>query len=164
MSMFTWIVNLWWMLVFWWKKKTGWIDMGETIEVTGTVITMIPPDVDGDMTFNVKLDPGLEKYITGFGGRLTWQIDATEPSIHCEIEPWAENALHQRYKQMKIGDQVRVKGAWGFDGVHLGVPMWREIFAALIRHQPNVKSGWFEIHPVAELEITTADAVVDKTQ
>lgn len=151
-----WITNLFWRGVFRWKKLSGWIDMGETIEVTGTVITMIPPSVDGDMTFNVKLDPGLDKYITGFGGRLTWQSDAAEPSIHCEIEPWAEDALHQRYRQMKVGDRVRVTGAWGFDGVHTtGRPMWLEILTALIRHQPNVREGWFEIHGVAELDITT---------
>lgn len=153
--MLTWIINLWWKLVFWWKKRTGWLDLGEMIEITGTVITRIPPDVDSDQTFNVRLDPGLgyEKYITGFGGRLTWEPDATEPSIHCEIEPWAEAGLHSTYAHMKIGDRIRVKGAWGFDGVHLGRAMWIEILAALIRHQPNMKQGWFELHPVVELEI-----------
>lgn len=151
--MLTWITNLWWRIVFWWKKRTGWLDLGEVIEVTGVVVEMVPPDADGDMTFNVRLDPGLEKYITGFGGRLTTEDDGIGPSLHCEIEPWAADDLHEIYKTMKVGDHVRVRGAWGFDGVHLGRSMWIEIPAALIRHQPNVRDGWFEIHPVEFVEI-----------
>lgn len=149
----TWLTNQWWRIVFWWKKRTGWVDMRQTIEIVGTVITMVPPDIDGDMAFNVRLDPGQERYITGFGGRLTWEVDATEPSIHCEIEPWADVWLQARYKGLKVGDRVRVKGAWGFDGVHVdNCPEWIQIPLALVRHQPDVRSGWFEIHPVEDLE------------
>jgi hypothetical protein len=151
--MMAWIVNLWWKIVFWWKKQTGWLDLGEVIEITGVVVSLIPPDLDGDMTFNVRLDLGQLRYITGFGGRLTTENDADGPSLHCEIEPWAPAELHAIYKKLKAGDHVRVKGAWGFDGVHLGKSMWIEIPAALIRHMPQVQTGWFEIHPVAELEI-----------
>lgn len=149
----TWIVNLWWKIVFWWKKRTGWIDLGQVIEVTGIVVERVPPDADGDMTFNVRLDPGQEKYITGFGGRLTAEDDSVGPSLHCEIEPWAIADLRTTYAAMRVGDHVRVRGAWGFDGVHLGRAMWIEILAALVRHMPQVQTGWFEIHPVQMLEI-----------
>jgi hypothetical protein len=114
---------------------------------------MVPPDIDGDRTFNVRLDAGQEKYITGFGGRLTTEDDSVGPSLHCEIEPWAAADLRAIYTTMRVGDRVRVRGAWGFDGVHLGRPMWIEILAALVRHQPNMRDGWFEIHPVEAIEI-----------
>lgn len=148
-----WIVNLWWKVVFFWKKRTGWIDLGEAIEVTGTVVSLVPPDVDGDRTFNVRLDPGQDRYITGFGGRLTTEDEAVGPSIHCEIEPWSPSDLDAKYAALKVGDRVRVTGAWGFDGVHLGRSMWIEIVMALIRHMPNVRDGWFEVHPVTKLDV-----------
>jgi len=161
LALLSWITNTWWRLVFWWKKRTGWLDLHEQIEVTGTIVDMVLPGVDGDRDFNVRLDPGFEKYITGFGGRLTTENDAVGPSLHCEIEPWASAELKATYAQLTVGARVRVRGAWGFDGVHLGVSMWLEIPAALIRHQPNVREGWFEIHPVAVIEILDA---VSKTQ
>ena len=155
LRVFRYIVNLWWKLVFAWKKRTGWLDLGEQIEVTGVVLNFIPPDVDGDRTFNLKLDPGQEKYITGFGGRLTME-SGTEPSLHCEIPPWSPQALRDLYDELaKLPSppRVRVRGAWGFDGVHLGKSYWIEIPAALVRHMPNVRDGWFEIHPVSSLEV-----------
>ncbi len=148
-----WLTNLFWRFVFWWKKRTGWLDLGQGIEVTGTVVSLIPPDLDGDMTFNVKLDLGFERYITGFGGRLTTENAADGPSLHCEIEPWAPDDVRAVYKKLKVGSRVRVWGYWGFDGVHLGRSMWIEVPMAIVRHQPNVRDGWFEIHPVTALEI-----------
>lgn len=141
-----WIINLFWKLVFWWKKRTGWLDLNQRISVSGTIIALIPPDRDGDRTFNLKLDPGFEWAITGFGGRLTME-SGTIPALHCEIPPWSRQDLKDTYDKLKVGDRVYVAGRWGFDGVHLGKSMWIEIPMALIRHMPNVNQGWFEIHP-----------------
>jgi len=155
--------NLWnkllaltlWRIVFWWKKKTGWLDLGKQIEVTGTIIA-IDMNVtgwfnDGDVCFNVKLDPGQEQYVTGFGGRLTTESDTdSTPAIHCEITPWMRDQF--KWQQLAVGKRVRVAGAWGFDGVHTGKSEWLEVLYALVRHMPNVNAGWFEIHPVQKLE------------
>lgn len=154
-----------WRLVFAWKKRTGWLDLGREIEVTGTIIA-VDMNVtgffnDGDVCFNVKLDdvvPPLSNRnqdwtITGFGGRLTTESDTDPtPSIHCEITPWDRSKFDGKWQQLAVGKRVRVKGAWGFDGVHAGVAEWKEVLWALVRHQPYVKTGWFEIHPVTELE------------
>lgn len=148
-----WLTSWLWRLVFCWKQRTGWLDLGEIVTATGVVVDHVPPGLDGDRTFAVKLDPGQDRLITGFGGRLTAEDPAVGPSLHCEIEPWSGENLEEIYACMKVGDRVRVTGHWGFDGVHLGVPMWREVIAAAIRHQPNVREGWFEIHPVETLEI-----------
>jgi hypothetical protein len=149
-SVIAWIVNTWWKLVFWWKKRTGWIDFKQEIAVHGVVVEMVPPDVDGDRTFNLKLEKEFEHYIT-LGDKMTTENKVVGPSIHCEIPPWAPKKVRDAYDVMKVGDRVCVIGAWGFDGVHLGTTMWLEIPAALLRHQPNVKDGWFEIHPVRAL-------------
>lgn len=152
--MITRLVNLWWRLVFWWKKRTGWIDLGQPIEVTGTVVSIVPPDVDGDMNFDVRVDPGQERFITGFGGRLTNDPGAPVPSIHCEIEPWASLGLRLAYARLQVGARVRVMGSWGFDGVHLNDwPLWVQVPLALLRHGPDVNHGWFEIHPVKGIEV-----------
>ena len=157
----TWLINLWWRVVFWWKRRTGWLDLGTTIEVVGEVLEIVPPDIDGDRAFNLRLESGRvqnaprwtsgEQFITGFGGRLTAENPALGPSLHCEIPPWSKDALKTTYDELKVGDRVRAAGAWGFDGVHLGYSMWVEVPAALIRHQPNVRAGWFECHPVTVL-------------
>lgn len=140
-----------WRLVFWWKKRTGWIDLGQTIIITGTVVGFDPPDLDGDGNFDVKLDPGFDRWITGFGGRLTTENEALGPSIHCEVPPWSSANLRDRFAGLRLGDRVQVTGAWGFDGVHTGRPEWLEVLLALVRHEPNVLDGWFEIHPVTEI-------------
>lgn len=144
-----------WKGVFFWKKQTGWLDLGQEIEVTGTIVA-VDMNIsgwfnDGDACFNVRLDPGLEKYITGFGGRLTSE-DGQGPSLHCEIPPWTRAQFAAALPRIVVGARVRVRGAWGFDGVHLGKPEIVEVLAAIPRHMPNVKDGWFEIHPVAALE------------
>lgn len=146
-----------WKVVFWWKKQTGWLDMGQNVEVTGTIIAVDMNITgflnDGDVCFNVKLDPGQDQWITGFGGRLTTESDTDPtPSIHCEITPWDRSKFDGKWQQLAVGKRVRVKGAWGFDGVHAGINEYLEILWALVRHQPYVKTGWFELHPVQELE------------
>ncbi len=143
--------SLLWKVVFWWKKRTGFIDMKETIEVVGTVLSAHSSE-DGDRTFDVRLDPEYNRYITGFGGRLTQDVGATEPSLHCEVVPWNSDEVKATFDSLAVGDRVRVKGEWGFDGVHVGTNMVFEVILALVRHQPNVHDGWFEIHPVTELE------------
>lgn len=150
-----WLTNSWWRFVFWWKQRTGWLNLGQVLMVTGTVIEVDPPGTDGDGNFDLLLDPGQDQWITGFGGRLTSASPDLPPSLHCEVEPWASDELMGTFGRLKVGDRVRVTGSWGFDGVHLGIPEWLEVLAALVRHQPNVKEGWFECHPVTELEILT---------
>lgn len=144
-------MNWFWRIVFWWKRRTGWLDLGKDIFVSGTVINLTPPDIDGDRNFDVRLDSVYDWYITGFGGRRTRDPGASEASMHCEIPPWADVSLKSTYDGLKVGDRVTVRGRWGFDGVHLGRSMWIEVLAALVRHMPNVNDGWFEIHPVIEL-------------
>lgn len=146
-----------WKVVFWWKKQTGWLDLGQIITVTGTVIAVdinvTGPANDGDVCFNVQLDPGQERYITGFGGRLTTESDTDPtPSIHCEIVPWMRSKFEGKWQQLAVGKRVRVTGRWGFDGVHTGKPEWLEVLYALVRHMPNVKQGWFEIHEVTDFD------------
>ncbi len=151
-GVFEWVRGLPWRVVFWWKKQTGFIDMRERIEVTGHVLS-IDTASDGDRTFNVCLDAGQERYITGFGGRLTSKSSSC-PAIHCEIPPWVSRGLKGTYDSMEVGQRVRVTGAWGFDGVHVGYDFFPwEVVAALVRHQPNVRDGWFEIHPVESIEL-----------
>lgn len=144
--------NWFWKLVFWWKKRTGWLDFGQEITGTGTVIRVDPPGTDGDGNFDLLLDSGQEYLITGFG-RRTACPPVTAPSLHCEIEPWADQELLDQFAKLKVGDRVRVTGEWGFDGVHLGVWMPLEALAGFFRHQPNTRDGWFECHPVTKLEI-----------
>lgn len=152
--MLQWIENLFWRLVFFWKKRTGWIDMGQEIVVTGTVINVEVPGLDGDGNFDVRLDPEHEHRIVGFGGRLTFEPAAGAPSIHCEVEPWADRQLRDRFLTLQVGQRVCVRGSWGFDGVHLGFSFFPlEVVAALIRHQPNVSDGWFEVHPVTSIDV-----------
>jgi len=147
-----------WKVVFWWKKQTGWLDLGQTITVTGTIVA-VDMNVtglfnDGDVCFNVQLDPGQEKYITGFGGVQTNEDKSgtTPPSIHCEITPWMRAQFDGKWQQLAVGKRVKVTGAWGFDGVHLGGSEWLEIWRAIWRHMPNVLDGWFEIHPVTSFD------------
>lgn len=149
----TWIVNLWWRLVFWWKRRTGWIHLADYIVVEGVVVEKSDPDIDGDRCFNLRLHLGDRWAITGFGGRLTsenWDIGA---ALQCEVPPWASKEVRDAYDNLKVDDYVRVIGAWGFDGVHTGRAEWIEVILALFRHQPNVKDGWFEIHPVTRIEV-----------
>jgi len=146
--------NALWKFVFWWKHRTGFVDMGRRVTAVGTVIAKDPGiSSDGDRNFDVRLDHGQEWMITGMGGRLTSADPAIGPSIHCEVEPWASDEVKARCDKMRIGDRVLVTGRWGFDGVHVGRPMWLEIVLALVRHQPNLQEGWFEVHPVERLAI-----------
>lgn len=149
---------LWWRVVFWWKRRTGWIDLGERITAIGTVIQVGPNDLDGDLNFDVQLDAGQERLITGFGGRLTSAADSGAPSLHCEVSPWAPAALRAAAGALQVGQRVRVSGAWGFDGVHTGRAEWVEVLLALVRHQPAVRTGWMECHPVDALEVLPAIA------
>lgn len=150
-----------WRVVFWWKKRIGWKDFGKVITATG-VITAIDLNVtgpfnDGDVCFNVKLDPGQEWMITvPQTGRLTSE-DGQGPSIHCEITPWTRSQFEGKWEQLAPGKRVKVTGAWGFDGVHkIGMPEWKQVLYALwdgIRgREPYWDDGWFEIHPVMEFE------------
>ncbi len=145
-----------WRLVFWWKKLTGFLDLKQQITITGTVIQRTQPDLDGDDNFDVQLDAGQERWITGFGGRLTMADPILGPSIHCEITKWAHPELRSVFDQLRRGDRVTVTGSWGFDGVHTpGRPLWWEVLRALLRHPPNVEDGWFELHPVTQVTVRT---------
>lgn len=147
------VSNTWWRLVFWWKRGTGWVDLGRVVTAVGTVIEVDLPGPDGDGNFDIVLDPNQTWLITGFGGRLTSCPPIYRPALHCEVEPWAGDYLAAMFRRLRIGDRVQVTGRWGFDGVHTGRAMWLEILLALVRHGPNIRQGWFEIHPVETLEI-----------
>jgi len=149
------VVNLFWRFVFFWKKLTGMIDMREVITITGVVINVEDPDLDADRNFDVELDPGQDEYITGFGRRLTFQRSAGCPSMHCEIPPWMSQSLRDQGAALRVGDRVSITGNWVFDGVHTGRSVILEVVLAVIRHQPNVRNGWFEIHPVTKVEMLT---------
>lgn len=152
---FKWLAdNVLWRIVWFWKKQTGWLDLNQVIEVCGTVIsTSKDLSGDGDIRFNVLLDPEYEWAITGFGGRLTKEGSASKPAIHCEISPWDRKKLSSSWEILEVGMRVKVKGRWGFDGVHTGKGQVADVFLALLRHQPNINDGWFEIHPVEEIRI-----------
>lgn len=149
-----WLRNTWWRVVFWWKRQTGWLDLGETIAATGTVIEVDAPGADGDGNFDLLLDAGQERLITGMGGRLTSGARSGVPSLHCEVEPWAARDVLQTFGALRVGDRVRVTGWWGFDGVHTGRAEWAEVLLAVVRHMPAVGTGWFEVHPVERIERT----------
>lgn len=145
---------MWWRFVFWWKKRTGFIDFKEDIEVVGTVTGAFTAR-DGDVTFNVWPDDEYLWSVTWYGGRL-------KTKLHCEVVPWMPECKALA-ADLKVGDRVRVCGAWGFDGVHTRKrwKVWHhyvwEVLAAVFRHQPNVHDGWFEIHPVTRLERLPAE-------
>lgn len=152
---FQWIAdNIFWKFIWFWKKQTGWIDLDKVIEITGTVVTTSKDlSGDGDIRFNVVLDDPYKWAITGFGGRLTHEGAASEPSIHCEITPWDREKFDSIWQKVEVGSRVRVKGRWGFDGVHTGKGPVVDVLLGFLRHQPNINDGWFEIHPVEEFEI-----------
>lgn len=147
-----------WKMVFWWKHKTGFLDLGEDVTFTGTVMLVdgvgSPTiDNDGDFCFNVKVDFGWEWLNTGFKGRKTTNNLAAPDTIHCEVPPWLVPGLQEKLIKVVTGARIKVTGRWGFDGVHIGKAQWLETLYALWRHQPNVLEGWFEIHPVTDIEI-----------
>lgn len=149
--MLTLIVNLWWRLVFWWKKRTGWMDFGQQITVYGTVVELIPPDIDGDRCFNLALAGNYSRYAE-LGDEYRTE-SGRDAEIHCEVPPWSGAPLKAIYDGLKAGDRVKVTGAYGFDGVHVrNWPLWIQIPLALWRHQPDFRNGWFEIHPVTAIE------------
>jgi hypothetical protein len=142
------VLDLWWRLVFWWKRRTGFVSLGP---VTATV-KWLGNYSDGDALIDLGLDqPTLTP--PGLGTPERYGM------LHCEIPPWIRGPVRDTHSELKPGDRVRVTGQWGFDGVHLLPESWPgwlfplEVLAALVRHQPNFKSGWFEIHPVTGIEI-----------
>lgn len=149
--MLTWITDTFWKFVFWWKKRTGFIYLGPVVAV-GTVVSLRSSN-DGDALLNINLD---KEYLwltpKGIGRRRSIG------KLHCEIPPWVRGRVREVYSTLKEGDRVSVSGEWGFDGVHViaEYPPWYmfpiELLMAVFRHQPNVQDGWFEIHPVENLE------------
>ena len=148
------VTNLFWKIVFWWKKRTGLLDLGVDVTVTGTVEwSDFGKNPDGDFTMHVKPDPECMSLIT-LGTRRTSADPAYPETLHCEVTPWDAKKFSDVMSKLEAGDRVTISGRWAFDGVHTGKPEWLEVLYALVRHQPNMKDGWFEIHPVTEITIT----------
>ena len=143
--------GLLWRAVFWWKRRTGWIVLAPRVSVVGTV-TATESNSDGDVTFDIEVDGEYDWLVTGMG-------DVNMLDMHCETVPWLAESIQDQARGLSEGDRVCVTGQWGFDGVHTSPDYDRtwyrfawEIFLALWRHQPNMKYGWFEIHPVEKIE------------
>lgn len=146
-----WLTDRWWRLVFWWKQRTGFVVLGPVV-VVGTVLSLRSSS-DGDALLNIALsDDDLDRTPYGIGR------PESQGRLHCELPPWIRGAVRDVYATLTPGDRVRVTGEWGFDGVHLLPRHWPgwlfplEVLAALFRHQPNFRDGWFEIHPVTAIE------------
>ena len=81
--------------------------------VDGNVIRVQGREVDGDVTFDIRLDDGSER--------------------HVEVTPCAPSAIRRIAQGMPVGARVRVSGEERFDpahvgdGGHLGSSGWREI-------------------------------------
>lgn len=148
-----WLSDRFWKFIFWWKQRTGFVVFGPCI-VIGTVLSK-RSSRDGDCLLNIYLDETQLAFTpSGIG-------DPTKHGkLHCEIPPWIRGEVREVYDSLQKGDLVRVEGEWAFDGVHLSreshPPWWKfvlvEVLGAIIRHQPNVKNGWFEVHPVTKIQ------------
>ncbi len=137
------LVLAFWKLVFWWKHRTGFLDLGQDVTITGTVVSVDglgepSPDNDGDFCFNVRPDPEYGWVNTAFGGRKTSNDSTYLDTIHCEVPPWLTDGL-------KAQTDLVVPGVGG--------SMWKEVWLALWRHQPNVLDGWCELHPVTRIDL-----------
>lgn len=142
-----------WKIVFWWKKKSGFIDLHQEVTVIGEVVwSDFGKNPDGDYTMHVKPDYEYQWLIT-MGNRKTSADSDYPETLHCEVVPWMRDQFKESLDKLKIGSRVKITGSWGFDGVHIGKNEFIEVLAALWRHQPNVKDGWFEIHPVKNIEV-----------
>lgn len=156
------VTDAWWKIVFWAKHRAGFVDLGEDVELVGTVTWTDGggeerADNDGDYSFNVRPDPGYESLMTTFGGRQTRSENDDPyrgPTVHCEVPPWLRNSeMDERLKGVVPGVRVRVFGRWGFDGVHTGKAQWLEVLYALWGHGPDWRYGWCEIHPVVRVTV-----------
>jgi hypothetical protein len=148
-----WLTDRWWKFVFWWKKRTGFMVFGPAV-VFGTVISKRSSS-DGDLLLNIDLDETQLAFTpSGIGDRNRHGM------LHCEIPPWIRGEVREAYASVQVGDRVRIEGDWGFDGVHLldeaKPPWWKfllvEVPGAIFRHQPNVRKGFFEFHPVTKIQ------------
>jgi hypothetical protein len=146
-----WLTDSWWKFVFWWKKRTGFIAFFP-VTAAGTVLSLRSSS-DGDALLNIELYGDYLNLTPELIGDYTHH-----GRLHCELPPWIRGEVRDVYAQVKVGDRVEVSGEWGFDGVHLfeEKKWWLfplEVLAAIFRHQPNVRDGWFELHPVTEIKI-----------
>ena len=115
--MFTWIANLWWMVVFWWKKKTGWIDMGETIEVRGGDFGAVADDIGeahvvGHDEDDVRLAraPGLRQCKRGGGGSGHGPAHAVHARVAVAIRDGQVTAGRERQSRWAIESRCLAPG------------------------------------------------------
>lgn len=143
----TWLVNLWWRLVWVMKHRGGYVDLGRDIAIAGTVRS-VEASSDGDLVFNLEPDAADDWAITTFGGRRTSENPAYPATLHCEVVPWDRG----RFTAPAVGARLRVSGRWGYDGVHGGHGMFIDALRCLFGATP-VLDGWCEIHPVSKIEV-----------
>src|SRR5690349_6501277 len=85
--MFRWAFVLWSKLLFAAKKRTGWIDFGETVYVTGTVQHQDGgAGGDGDWCFELLPDPACAR-VAQFQGVTKSALGSYPGCIECEVMP-----------------------------------------------------------------------------
>jgi hypothetical protein len=150
-----------WRIVLWGKGRCGFVRLGDVQGATGYVVwTDGGVNADGDFTFDLVPDPEFA-FLKFYGDRETLRGGGFPGSVHIEVmpcdQPGAISLEDRKYiiDTVAAGGRVRVRvsGQWSFDGVHLGLPMWKEILSCIWGHGPNEKDGWTEIHPATRVEI-----------
>jgi hypothetical protein len=151
------ISGLFWKFIFLWKHRIGYLDLGKDLDITGVVASIEYNPEDEDLTFNLQPDAEWSLVTTSFGGRKTTEDPKYPDTIHCEVAPWKRNVFvggDYTWGRMNLtpGTRVRVKGRWGYDGVHTNKGLLIDVWLALRGHGPNPDYGWCEIHPVTLIE------------
>ncbi len=153
----------WTQTVFWFKLKAGFRDLGQTLSVTGKVMSVEYSPDDGDFCFNLDLDPEFKFALCipqnsgapqDFWGKVTSQDGLGH--LHCEVMPerrlgdWKLAAL---CANLAAGMRVKVTGRWAFDGAHYGLSTFNDVMSCLTRRAPNWSTGWTEIHPINDFVV-----------
>lgn len=135
------------------KKRCGFADLGQLIEIEGTVIKSKFHN-DGDRSVDVIPDPeyGWVLWYGGFRNR---------DYIHVEFMPCertyvdVESVLGEVHRRYEEGTPTRVSilGRWAYDGVDHRGDWETQLETCLDGRAPDPTVGWTEIHPAYAVEI-----------